>query len=97
MVLSWIIGNYYSMNKNNRKTFWGFLQLTYKPVQTSSPGTKLNLEPDSVRVYSDHIAVVCINNTIFQNECYVSNLGAMQQIQLGAWEMSPEGRSEHCT
>lgn len=95
MAVSWIIGNYYSMNKSNWKKFWGFLQLSYKPVQTCSPSTKLNLETDSIKIYSDHIAVVCINNTIFQNECYVPNLGVMQQIQLGPREMPSEGRSEH--
>lgn len=76
--MSWIIRNYKSVNKNNWKKFWGFLQLGYKPMQTFSPGTKLNLETDYMNLYSDHIAVVCINNTIFQNEGYVSNLGIMQ-------------------
>lgn len=95
MVVSWNIGNYCNMNKNNWEKFWGFLQLSYKPGQACSSDTKLNLEPDSRKLYSDHMVAVCINNTIFQNKCYVSNLSAMQQIQLGAREMSPEGRSEH--
>lgn len=65
MVLSCITGDYYSMNKGNWEKFWGILQVSYKPLQTCSPSTEHNLEPDSVKVYSDHVVVMCIINTNF--------------------------------